>query len=71
MGNRLAWASMGFYIQALWTQACSIVVSRVLSVTVTGRVCSDYSDRVYRMADRNYGGNGGCILTIAALVAAQ
>jgi hypothetical protein len=30
---------------------------------------SDYSDRVHRMADRNYGGNGGRTLTMAALAA--
>jgi hypothetical protein len=38
---------------------------------VTGRVRSDYSNRVHRMADLNYGGNGGRVLTMAALAAAQ
>jgi hypothetical protein len=40
-------------------------------VAVIGRVRSDYSNRVHHMADRNYGGNGGRVLTMAALAAAQ
>jgi hypothetical protein len=43
----------------------------VLETDVTGQIRSDYSDRVRRMADRNYGGNGGRALTIVALAAAQ
>ena len=39
-------------------------------IVVTGQMRSDHSDRVRRMANRNYGGNGGRALIMAALAAA-
>ena len=39
--------------------------------SVTGRMRSDRSDSVRRLADYNYGGNGGRVLIMAAMVAAQ
>jgi hypothetical protein len=38
---------------------------------VTGQMCSDRGGRVRRMANRNYGGNGGRALIVAAQAAAQ
>ena len=38
---------------------------------VTSQMRSDHSDRVRRMANRNYGGNGGRVLIMAAMAAAQ
>ena len=41
------------------------------NITVTGRMHRDRSGRVRRMANRNYGGNGGRTLIVAAQVAVQ
>ena len=38
---------------------------------VTGRMHSDRSGSVRRLAGRNYGGNGGRVLIMAAMAAAQ
>ena len=40
-------------------------------IVVTGRMRSDRSGRARRMANRNYGGNGGRVLIVAAQAAAQ
>ena len=38
---------------------------------VTGRMRSDHSSEVYYTANRNYGGNGGRSVIMAAMAAAQ
>jgi hypothetical protein len=48
-----------------------IVRNLAEEINVIGQMRSDYSDRVYRMADCNYSGNGSCTLTMVALAAAQ
>ena len=40
-------------------------------IVVTGRMRSDRSGRVRRLANRNYGGNGGHVLIVVAQAAAQ
>ena len=44
---------------------------RGLGINVTGRMCNDRSGRVRRIANRNYGSNGGRALIVVAQVAAQ
>ena len=42
-----------------------------IDISVTGRMRSDRSGGVRGMANRNYGGNGGRVLIVAAQAAAQ
>jgi hypothetical protein len=45
--------------------------SKSKELNITGRMCNDYSDRAYRMANHNYGDNGSHILIMAVMTAAQ
>ena len=49
----------------------STPVPVLFTVCVTGRMRSDRSGGARRMANRNYGGNGGRVLIMAAMAAAQ
>ena len=40
-------------------------------IVVTGRIRSDHSNRVRRMANHNYGDNGGRSVIMAVIAAAQ
>ena len=50
---------------------CGFTNNQVIYYLITGQIRSDCSGRVRPMANRNYGGNGGCALIVAAQAAAQ
>ena len=51
--------------------AAMLQITATVARYVTGRMRSDRSGSVHRLAGCNYGGNGGRVLIMAAMAAAQ
>ena len=55
----------------MWSSPASYMEAVQIVITVTGRMRSDRSGSVRRLAGCNYGGSGGRVLIMAALAAAR